>query len=30
VKAPAQQRKIDFETPAREVIVQEIPIVNNR
>tara|TARA_B100000795_G_scaffold200687_1_gene154463 strand:- start:44 stop:1558 length:1515 start_codon:yes stop_codon:yes gene_type:complete len=28
VKAPQKKRSIDFEAPAREVIVQEIPIVN--
>ena len=28
VKAPQKKRAIDFEAPAREVIVQDIPIVN--
>ncbi len=28
VKAPQKKRLIDFEAPAREVIVQEIPIIN--
>ena len=28
VKAPQKKRVIDFEAPAREIIVQDIPIVN--